>query len=179
MGIIDWSILVLLLFFFVWGLRRGFAAMLVQLLGYIALFLLVGQYFPLVKQSLIDKFSFPSALASVVSFVLIAILIGITARLVIYILTRTLKLVHLSTINRVFGGIFGLLTALLIMMVIAVVLDYLPKISTPLKDKNLHVVYATIDELKDETFQTLKLQQHIKMLESRLEQGLKKKPTSK
>lgn len=169
MGIIDWSIVVVLAFFFVFGLRKGFAAMIVQLLGYLALFLLVGQYFPLLKTSLIAKFTIAPALATVTAFILIAALIFIVGRLVLFFLHKALKQVKLSLVNRLLGGLFGLLNALLVLMILMVLLDYVPSISKPLKDKNLHAVYAFVDQLKNSTFSTLKLKQHLEMLEQRVE----------
>ena len=178
MGIIDWIIVVILLFFLVWGLRRGFAAMLIQLLGYLALFLLVGQYYPLVKSSLIAKYSFPGALASVAAFILIALLVGVVARLVIYFLSRSLKLLNLSLLNRLAGGLFGFMNALFILMILTVVLDYIPKLSTPLKDKNRHLAYYTVDQIKTQALETFSLRQHLLMIESRIEGKIPKLPNA-
>ncbi|MEF3693834.1 MAG: CvpA family protein [Candidatus Cloacimonadota bacterium] len=169
MGIIDWSIVVVLVFFFIYGLRRGFAAMVTQLLGYLALFLLVGQYYPLVKHSLITKFSWPNPLATVAAFVLISALIFIVVRIVIFILNRTLKVVHLSFLNRLAGGIFGFINALLVMMILMVLLDYIPSLSTPLKNQDTHLAYFKVDELKTSAFNTFKLKQHLQMLEEKVE----------
>ncbi|PKN76156.1 MAG: hypothetical protein CVU49_01970 [Candidatus Cloacimonetes bacterium HGW-Cloacimonetes-2] len=173
MGIIDWVILVFLLFFLGYGFKRGFAAMLIQILGYIALFLLVGQYFPLVRNALVQRFSFNSFMASLVSFILISFLIYVLSRLVILLLSRTLKMLRLSFMNRLVGGIFGLINALLIVMIVTVVLDYIPKVSMPLKDKNRHVVYATVDQVKLEFLNTFSLKQHIKLMEHKVGDKLK------
>lgn len=173
MGIIDWVILVFLLFFLGYGFKRGFAAMLIQILGYIALFLLVGQYFPLVRNALVQSFSFNSFIASLVSFILISFLIYVLSRLVILLLSRTLKMLKLSFMNRLVGGIFGLINALLIVMIVTVVLDYIPKVSKPLKDKNRHVIYATVDQVKLEFLNTFSLKQHIKLMEHKVGDKLK------
>ncbi len=175
MGIIDWVILVFLLFFLGYGFKRGFATMLIQILGYIALFLLIGQYFPLVRNSLVQRFSFNSFMASLVSFILISFLIYVLSRIVIYLLSRTLRMLKLSFLNRLTGGIFGLVNAMLILMIVTVVLDYIPKISTPLKDKNRHVVYATVDQVKLEFLNTFNLKQHIKLMEHKVGDKLKNK----
>lgn len=172
MGIIDWSIVVLLVIFFAHGLRRGFATIITQLLGYVAVFLLVGQYFPLVRNSLVTKFSFNSALATVSALLLIAGLTFIVVSIMVYVLNRTLKITKLSFLNRLIGGLFSLLNALLVMMILMVLLDYIPSLSTPLKNKDTHLAYATIDELKTKTFNALNLKQHMQMLESKVERKI-------
>jgi len=172
MGIIDWSIVVLLVIFLAHGLRRGFATILIQLLGYIAVFLLVGQYYPLVRHSLITKFSWSTPLATVSSFVLIAGLIFIVVSIMVYLLNRTLRITNLTFLNRLVGGLFGLACAILVMMIVMVLLDHAPNLSTPLKNKETHLAYATIDSLKTETFKTLALKQHMQSLEEKVEQTI-------
>ena len=170
MGIIDWIILVLLFVFLIFGLRRGFAGMLVQLVGYIATFVLIGQYYPLLRNSLVLKFKFDSTLASILAIILIIVLIGVIARLVIYFLDRTLRLMRLSTMNKFFGALFGLFNALLIVMIFTVILDFIPSLSGPLKNPSKHRVYYQIDQIKKETFNTFRLNQRLKLPGSQAEE---------
>ncbi|HRY83373.1 MAG TPA: CvpA family protein [Candidatus Cloacimonadota bacterium] len=163
MGIIDWIILVLFTVFLIIGLRRGFAGMVVQLLGYLATFILLGQYYPLLRNSLILKYKFDFTLSTIIAIILIIILIGVIARLVIFFLDRTLKLMRLSTMNKFFGALFGLFNALLIVMIFSVLLDFIPSLSKPLKDPAKHRVYYQIDQIKKETFNTFKLNQRLKL----------------
>jgi uncharacterized membrane protein required for colicin V production len=82
-------------------------------------------------------------------------------------------MLKLSFMNRLVGGIFGLINALLIVMIVTVVLDYIPKVSKPLKDKNRHVIYATVDQVKLEFLNTFSLKQHIKLMEHKVGDKLK------
>lgn len=168
MGVIDWIILVLLLVFLVFGLKRGFAGMIIQLLGYFATFLLIGQYYPMVRSSLMLKLKLGQTLASVLGIILIIVLIAVIARLIVYFLNRTLKIMRLSLTNKFFGALFGLFNALLIVMIVTVILDFVPRLSTPLKDPVKHRVYYQIDQIKDEAFNTFKLNKRLKMLEERM-----------
>lgn len=159
MGIIDWLILLILLAFTFLGLRKGLGATLVQIGGMIAAFLLVGHFYPLLRNSMIAKYSMHHTLATVIAVVLIIVMIAVVVRLVIWILNALLKAMHLSGLNRLLGTLFGFVNGLLLVIVIMAGLDFLPKVSTPLKNSGEHRVYAGIDQLKEELFDRLKLKQ--------------------
>jgi len=174
MGIIDWIIVILLVAFMIVGFRRGFAGMAVQLLGYIASFFLIGQYYPLIRNSLVYKYHFDGVLASILAILLILILLGVIVRLVIFLLNKTLRLVNLGTTNRLFGALFGLLNALLIVMIFCLLVDYFPGLAKPLKMRSKHKVYYEIDQAKDEVFTALKLQQRLQYIENKIDEQKRK-----
>jgi membrane protein required for colicin V production len=165
MGIIDWIILAVLLIFVVQGFRRGLAAAVLNICGAIATFFLVGQLFPLVRNSLITKFTFHPILASITGVVLIVVMIVIILRLLVHLLNGALKIAHLGFINQALGMLFGFVHGLLIVIVVMVLLDYAPKFSTPLKDASKHRVYAAVDTLKEDIFTQLHLKQRDKYKE--------------
>ncbi len=167
MGLIDWIILGLLLVFIYLGWRRGFAAAVVQLCGYILSFFLVGHYYPLVQRSLILRYHLAHWLATVLSVVLILVLIVVVIRIVVYILNRALSALRLSSLNKGMGAIMGLANGLLIVIILMVVLDFIPKVSKPLENSQKHRVYAGISVLKEDLFAKLKLTQRMQLLKLR------------
>ncbi|HOZ00853.1 MAG TPA: CvpA family protein [Candidatus Syntrophosphaera sp.] len=169
MGFIDWLILAILLIFLVQGFRKGLAAALIRIGGTIAAFFLVGQFYPLVRNSLILNFKLHGILATLVAVILIGVLLMVVIRLLIYVMNRLLKAVNLSFFNKLLGALFGFGNGLLCVIVLMVVLDYVPKVSTPLKDSGKHRVYAAVDTLKDDLFTQLKLTEkdkYLKILDS-------------
>ncbi|MGC9362447.1 MAG: CvpA family protein [Candidatus Syntrophosphaera sp.] len=157
MGIIDWVILAILLAVAVMGFRRGLIGAVLQIVGTIAVFFLVAHFYPLLRNSLILNFGWSNLLSTILAVVLIAILLLAVLRLLIYLLDRLIKALNLSLFNKLLGLAFGLANGLLAIMVVMLVLDYAPSISTPLKDPEKHRVYVGIDTLKEELVERLNL----------------------
>ena len=164
MGVIDWIILAVLLIFTFFGWRKGLLANVVQLCGYILTFFLVSHYYPLVQRSLILKYHFAKWLATIVSVILIVALIVVIARLVIYILEKFLHALKLTSLNRGLGAVLGVVNGILVVIILMVVLDFLPNISTSLKDGEKHRVYAGVNLVKEEIFTKLNLTERMKLI---------------
>jgi len=164
MGIIDWIILAFLLFFTYSGFRRGLAGAIIQFGGFVLGFLLIGHYYPLLANQLMLKYELSKGLASVISVILILILIVVITRFVIWAIDRFIKALMLSGMNRFLGALLGLVNGLICVIILTVVLDYMPRVSTPLKDGEKHRVYAGIEVLKEELFDKLQLENRLKYI---------------
>lgn len=157
MGIIDWVILAMLLAVAVMGFRRGFIGAVLQIIGTLAVFFLVAHFYPLLRNSLVLNYGMNNVLATILAVVLIAILLLAVLRLLIYLLNKLIKALNLSFFNKLLGLAFGLLNGLLAIMVVMLILDYTPSVSTALKDPEKHSVYVGIDTLKEELVERLNL----------------------
>ncbi|GAB1469056.1 hypothetical protein MASR2M64_18320 [Candidatus Cloacimonadota bacterium] len=164
MGILDWTILGFLLLFIILGWRKGVVAALIQLGGYVATFFLVGHIFPLVQRSLLVKYQLAHGLATVASVVLILVLAVVVVKLTVYAFNRFIYAVKLSTFNKIVGAALGFGNGLLVIFIFMVMLDFIPSISTPLKNGENHRVYAGIDVLKEDMFSKLKLDERMKLI---------------
>ncbi len=164
MGIIDWIILGVLLIFVFLGWRKGFAANVIQLCGYILSFFLVGHYYPLVQRSLMQKYDMAAPVAVVISVLIILALLVVITKVVIYVISRVLVASKLSTPDKALGALIGFCNGLLIVIIFMVMLDFLPSVSTPLKDGENHRVYAGVNVLKEEMFTKLKLTERMKLI---------------
>jgi len=164
MGVIDWIILALLLVFTFLGWRRGFVAAIVQLCGYILTFFLVGHYYPLLQRSLLIRYHMARWMATVLSVLLIIVLIVVVVRIVIYVLNRLLDAMNLSALNKGIGTVLGFANGLLVVIILMVMLDFVPSLSTPLKNGDKHRVYAGINVLKEELFDKFKLTERMKFI---------------
>jgi membrane protein required for colicin V production len=164
MGIIDWIILAFLLIFTFLGLRRGLAGAIIQFAGFVLGFFLVGHYYPLLANRMMLKYSMSKGLATVIAVLLILILLIVITRFVVWGINRFLKSLRLSGLNRFLGAVLGLINGLICVIIITIMLDYLPKVSTPLKDGEKHRVYAGIEVLKEDIFDKLKLENRMKFI---------------
>ncbi|MDD2596655.1 MAG: CvpA family protein [Candidatus Cloacimonetes bacterium] len=164
MGIIDWIILAFLLFFTFNGYRRGLAGAIIQLAGFVLAFFLIGHYYPLLANQLMLKYAMSKGLATVIAVILILILLVVITRFVIWAIDRFIKALKLSGMNRFLGAVLGLVNGLICVIIITVALDYLPKVSTPLKDGEKHRVYAGIEVLKEDLFDKLQLENRMKYI---------------
>ncbi|MDY0151074.1 MAG: CvpA family protein [Candidatus Cloacimonas sp.] len=164
MGVLDWIILAFILLFIYLGWRKGLMAAVVQFCGFSLTFLLVGHYYPLLQRSLLLKFHLARGLATLVSVVLIIVLVVVVLRLVVYILTQLLKALNLTTLNRSLGAVGGFANGLLIIIIFMVMLDFIPSLSTPLKNGEKHRVYAGVNVLKEELFTKFKLTERMKFI---------------
>ena len=164
MGVIDWIIIVFMLAFIINGFRRGLACAVIQLAGFVLAFFLVGHYYPLLANQLMLKYGIFKTWAAVFSIGIILVLIVVIVRLVTWFTNRVINVLSLSMLNRIFGAVLGIGNGLVCVIVFSVMLDYLPKISTPLKDSKKHKVYAAVVVLKEEAFERFKLVDRIKYI---------------
>jgi len=164
MGVIDWSILAVLLVFTIIGFRRGLAGAVVQFAGAILAFFLVGHYYPLLANQLMLKYGHGKNLSTFISILLILILIIVVLRFVIWILDRFIKACNLSWLNRGLGAALGFLNGLILVIIFTIFMDYMPKISDPLKDGEKHRVYVGVEQLKEDLFAKLNLKNRMKYI---------------
>jgi uncharacterized membrane protein required for colicin V production len=75
-----------------------------------------------------------------------------------------LRALKLSNLNRFLGAVLGVINGLLVVIILMVILDFMPKLSTPLKDGEKHRVYAGVNLVKEEIFTKLNLTERMKLL---------------
>ncbi|MGI6198555.1 MAG: CvpA family protein [Candidatus Cloacimonadaceae bacterium] len=165
MGVIDWIILAVILFCMFWGWRRGFTASLIYLGALIFNFYFLGQLYPLLAGTIRVKYNLPPFIATIVAIFFVVILIVVVAKIMITLLNAVLKALKLSSINRFFGLLLGLLNGALIVILVMVMIDHAPKLAKSLKDPQKHKVYVQVDRYKDVLLERLKLTQHEKYLQ--------------
>ncbi|HNU54533.1 MAG TPA: CvpA family protein [Candidatus Syntrophosphaera sp.] len=159
MGIIDWLILIILALSAFQGLRKGLVSTLVRVGAVIAVFMLIGQIFPLVKNGLIENLRLGLVPATLLAALLIIVVVAVMVGIVNLIFKKVLKVTKLSGLNKFLGLVFGFLNGLMVVIVLMVLLDYIPKLSTPLKDGSRHRVYVAVDTFKEDLFTVLKFEE--------------------
>ena len=126
MNLADIILGILLILLVLNGIRKGFIACLIHLLGLIAAFFLISNVGFILKRSLIIRFNLDATLAHIFSYLIIFILIIILVRIVIILLQKVINILNLNFINRFLGAIFGLISGAMIIAILLVFIDVTP-----------------------------------------------------
>ena len=149
MNIFDVIILIILLYGLIKGFIKGF---IIEVAGIIALILGVTGSFKfarILEVSLNSYVDWSPKTIQIASFIILFIIILYAVSLLAKMITKTLKIIALGMINRVFGGIFGLLKWCVILSSLVLVSQEINEIITLIPDKTLKdsVSYNLLDKL--------------------------------
>ena len=174
MHLIDIVLGIVVLLFFIIGYVKGFIKGLVQVLGLILTLYLVKNGGHIVKAELIERFSLSSTIAMVLSYIAIILIIGIIAKLVIWILHSVADLLHMKVLNRILGGAFGILNSILIMIMFLVLIELSPLAEQFYERTKESKVIVQLKVVKDTA--KLKIPKN-KLIPQKINEELKKKLT--
>jgi membrane protein required for colicin V production len=118
MNFVDILILILLGVFLLKGLLRGLMKELCSLVGLIVGSLLAFRFHGPLAEMMVSAFSLPASVCVVLAFLVIFLTILLVFGLIGMLLSRYVKLLYVGGLNRVTGGIFGLVQGVLVMAVV-------------------------------------------------------------
>ena len=149
MNIFDVIILIILLYGLIKGFIKGF---IIEVAGIIALILgVTGSFkFASILEVYLNSYvDWSPKTIQIASFIILFIIIIYAVSLLAKMITKTLKIIALGMINRVFGGIFGLLKWCVILSSLVLVSQEINEIITLIPDKTLKdsVSYNLLDKL--------------------------------
>jgi len=149
MNIFDVIILIILLYGLIKGFIKGF---IIEVAGIIALILgVTGSFkFSRILEVYLNSYvDWSPKTIQIASFIILFIIIIYAVSLLAKMITKTLKIIALGMINRVFGGIFGLLKWCVILSSLVLVSQEINEIITLIPDKTLKdsVSYNLLDKL--------------------------------
>lgn len=149
MNIFDVIVLIILLYGLIMGFIKGF---IIEVAGIIALILGVTGSFKfarILEVSLNSYVDWSPKTIQIASFIILFIIIIYAVSLLAKMITKTLKIIALGMINRIFGGIFGLLKWCVILSSLVLVSQEINEIITLIPDKTLKdsVSYSLLDKL--------------------------------
>jgi membrane protein required for colicin V production len=127
---IDWIVLAVLALSMLVGLWRGIAREVLSLLGWVAAFWVaqieaprVAQWLPMTGSSDMLRY----AAGFVVAFLAVLILSGLLA----WVVRKFLSAVGLGPLDRLLGGVFGLLRGWVVLLALTVVVSMTPMAQSP------------------------------------------------
>jgi len=149
MNIFDVIILIILLYGLINGFIKGF---IIEVAGIIALILgVTGSFkFASILEVYLNSYvDWSPKTVQIISFIILFIIIIYAVSLLAKMITKTLKIIALGMINRIFGGIFGLLKWCVILSSLVLVSQEINEIITLIPDNTLKdsVSYNLLDKL--------------------------------
>lgn len=127
MNSLDLGILIIASIFFVRGVFRGFVFELVTVVGLILGYIISITYLSLLSGYILSYFpSFPESVVNLVSFFILFVGTNLLLRFVSNLITKTLKIAMLGWLNRLLGGVLGMIKSVIIMSILVFVIDMIP-----------------------------------------------------
>jgi membrane protein required for colicin V production len=127
MNSLDLFFVIILLYFFIRGLFRGFILELTTVIGLICGYIFAISYLS-IAAAFFAKYlpSLPISVLNIMSFVAIFVATNLFLRFIASIITKTLSFAMLGWMNKLLGGIFGLFKGVLIISILILIINYIP-----------------------------------------------------
>lgn len=126
----DWVLLAVLALSLAVGLWRGLVREVLALMGWVAAFYLAQLEAPRMAQWLPMSGS-SATLRYVAGFVVVFVAVLVLSTVLAWLIRRFLSVVGLGVLDRLLGGVFGLLRGGVILLVLTVVVSMTPLVHTP------------------------------------------------
>ncbi len=126
MNLVDIILGIFILVFLINGIRKGFIASVVHLIGLIVAVFLIGKIGYNVRIALMEQFSTSETIATIIAYILIFLVIMLIAKIITIILHKIVTFLNLKFLDRILGGLFGILNGILILAILLIILDISP-----------------------------------------------------
>lgn len=148
MNSVDIGILTIASIFFIRGLFRGFVHELVTVIGLILGYIISITYLSIVSGLILSYFpTLPESVVNIISFFIIFVGTNLLLRLAANLLSKTLKIAMLGWLNRLLGGVFGLLKSIIILSIVVFIVNLIPFSSTMLENIEIQssILYPVLE----------------------------------
>lgn len=164
---VDWVVLAVLLASVLLGLFRGLVFEVLSLLGWVAAYVAAQALSGVVAPS-VPIGSPGSGLNAAAAFVAVFLVVLLVWGLIAWMISRLVKSSPLNPLDRVLGGLFGLLRGLLIALAVATVLDMTPLADAPAwrSSRSAPLLERTLSTLKPLLPETIR--RHLRAAEAPL-----------
>jgi uncharacterized membrane protein required for colicin V production len=126
MTTVDLVLGILMLVFLIWGMFKGLLWTLIRILSFAGVILIISSFGEDFRYKLGDMLRVSPAIATVITYLLIFLIMMIIARMVYGILKKVIKSLDLGCFNRIGGGVFALAAYFLLLAMIVILIDLSP-----------------------------------------------------
>ena len=123
MNYLEIILIVILLASFYFGMKRGFILSFMQLFGVLMIFILIRQMGGLLTAEIHTRFGVGQTIATILTYILILVIVMLLVRLLAFVIKKFLQLVMLGWVDRLLGGLLGLLFGFLIISIVVLILE--------------------------------------------------------
>jgi membrane protein required for colicin V production len=127
---IDFTILAIATGSFLLGLIRGMVREVFSLAGWVVSFILAREFGPLVSGWLPASLSGPVA-RLVVASVLVFFIGMVAMALISHLISSAVEKIGIESLNRILGGVFGLVRAYLLLVLVLILAGFTPLVTSP------------------------------------------------
>ena len=139
MNSLDLFFIIILSFFFIRGLFRGFVLELTTVIGLICGYIFAISYLSIATAFLAKYLpSMPVSVLNIMSFLAIFVATNLFLRFIAGIITKTLSFAMLGWINKLLGGIFGVFKSVLIISILILIINFFPFAGRILTSNTFH-----------------------------------------
>jgi membrane protein required for colicin V production len=159
MNSLDIAILLISALFFIRGIFRGFVFELVTVVGLILGYIISITYLSILSGYILSFFSSaPESVVNLISFFLLFLGTNLLLRMIAKIITKTLKIAMLGWLNRLLGGLLGMLKGIIIMSIVVFIVDLIPFSSILLDQVDIQTseLYPVLNSLGPQLFSEIK-----------------------
>jgi len=126
-NMVDLAALIFAIFLMAKGLVRGFTGELFGFLGSVGGFILLWKYAPALAGMLKYKLGFSDIVAYIIAIAAIFITANIAASLLGKLAKKIIYFGHLSMLDKLMGGLCGLIKVLIVLIVVYLALEFIAK----------------------------------------------------
>ncbi|MDD3051451.1 MAG: CvpA family protein [Candidatus Cloacimonetes bacterium] len=130
MNIIDIVLGFVSIFFFYIGIRKGLIASVMTIFTIMLSFFVIIKIGPILKQSLTEQYDFSPIFSTLAAYVLITATIAVLVALSHILMWKRLRKNKLSWINRLLGGLMGIIIFALIFLMVVLFISRLSEAET-------------------------------------------------
>ena len=156
MDTIDIIILIIIALFVYKGIRLGLIEAVGGIIGLFVGAYMAGLYFDEAAEMLVNLLFGSETLASIVGFLLVFIIVNRAIALIFWLIDKVFNIIaiipFLKTFNRLLGGLFGLLEALIFIGIIVFFLNLLPftgGLQTSIENSRFAPAMETVGKIAD------------------------------
>lgn len=126
MGTLDIVLTGVLFLFFVIGFVKGLVRTIIHLLAMVLTVYMVFNSGHLVRQELMKYFSFNPTISTVLAYIVMILVIMLMAKFITLIMSKLVEILQLKFLNRLLGGLFGVLNGVFFIIIFLVLIEFLP-----------------------------------------------------
>ena len=148
MNYIDFILILIIIWGAFSGFKKGLINELASIIGLISGIFFAKNYYLLLNKKLYDLFDSESNFISIFSVIIIFFTAIMIVKITGIFLTKIIKFVFLGLVNKIIGGLFGILKSFLILGIFIFIFSKLNEVANIVKKDKLNqsIIYSKIEK---------------------------------
>jgi len=126
MTVVDYVLLGIILISIIIGIKKGLIASVIACIGFISTFIFFARFGPMIHVGLRVQYNIGEFFSVVLAYLIIIILVAILVKILTLILNYIASMLDLTVMNRLAGGLFCFLNAIVLIMILLLIINLIP-----------------------------------------------------